>query len=123
MSDNRIAECPSCGQIFTLEDIVGSSDLEPVGMGFVNSDIEANMFHFRHVTPDCGAKLRIPVQVIAPHLDEPIPESILTDTDQCDGHCRTEDDWAACTQNCYYAPFRRFLITLVKRKWLSAPPV
>lgn len=121
MSDERFKRCPACDQWFTLKDILDNPELEPVGLSFEEGFPQANLFYFQHANGLCNSSFVIPVAQLIQLIDEPIPENILGGTDKCSAHCTQLDDWAACGQDCYYAPFRRFLINLIKRKGLSVP--
>ena len=123
MVDDKFKQCPACEQWFSLSDILENPDLEPIGLSFEKGLPEANLFYFSHVASHCGSTLVIPVRELLPLIGEPIPENILGGTEECERHCTRLADWAACGQDCFYSPFRRFLINLVKRKGLATPTV
>jgi hypothetical protein len=116
MAKRHVKKCPGCGEEFTLRRLLESSDIRPEGLSFEQKYPELNMFYFTHTAPDCGTTFVIPVGVFLTVLDEPVPSDILAGTAVCENHCLHIDDWTACSQNCYYAPFRRLLISMIKRK-------
>ncbi len=121
MSDEKLKRCPACGEWFTLQDILESPELEPVGMSFEDGNPRANLFYFQHNNSRCGSSFVIPVTELRVLIEEPVPENTLAGTDSCAAHCTRVDDWAACDHECSLAPYRRLLINLAKRKGLAVP--
>jgi len=107
-----------------MEDILYSSEIEPVGMLFPNDDFEWNMYYFNHAIESCGSTFVIPVREFLHLIDEPIPDTVLNGTDRCDGHCVSVTDIRECSQSCHYAPFRRFMLDLLsgRRSKAATPP-
>lgn len=108
--------CSGCRAQFTLEDFVRHADIEPIGMQFIDTDMKWNMFYFNHTCANCGSTILLPVSDFLPFIDETIPESVLTGTDVCERHCTDIRDLQECTQECHYAPFRRFLLKMLSAR-------
>lgn len=121
MSDDRFKQCQACKEWFTLTDILENPELEPTGLSFEKGSPEANLFYFVHTATHCGSSFVVPVRDLMSLIDEPIPANILGDTEICEAHCTQLEDWVACGQDCFYSPFRRLLLDMVKRKGLAIP--
>lgn len=123
MANEVFKECPSCGVQFTLRDILESSDIEPIGLTYEKRERDANMFYFNHKVDGCGTTFLVPVDKLASQTTPPRFENILEGTSDCEEHCSNIDDWQACGQPCFYAPFRRLLISMLERRQMVAKPV
>ncbi|MFN8177610.1 MAG: hypothetical protein U0167_06775 [bacterium] len=108
--------CPGCGSVFTLQQILSSPDIEPIGMQFIDPDNANNMYYFNHQCPSCGSTFVVPVNVFLPFIAEPVPDRALTGTEVCERHCLRIDDLNQCHAPCHYAPFRRFLLRMRERR-------
>jgi hypothetical protein len=115
VTDQDQKRCPGCGQNFTIADIVECRDFEPLGMQFVDPDLELDMFYFNHTDKKCGSTFVVPVKEFIPFVSEPIPQLVLSKTDRCSQHCLTTADLAECNEPCTFAPFRRFFIDMWQR--------
>lgn len=114
MRQHEIKTCPGCGANFALSQIIEGQDVEPVGMQFVDPELKWNMYYFNHVCTNCGSTFLISVMEFLPFIKEPIPESVMTGTEDCGGHCARLKDLEECQAPCMYAPFRRFLLGMKK---------
>jgi len=85
-------------------------------MQFTDSELKYNVFYFNHTCADCGTTILVPVTQFLSLIKKTIPERDLSGTDSCAGHCLHISDLAVCNQECYYAPFRRFLLGLIARR-------
>ena len=108
--------CPGCGTVFTLQEILSSPEVEPVGMQFLDTDPTHNVYYFNHVCPSCGSTFVIPVLAFLPFIAEPVPNLALTGTEVCEHHCLRIEDLNVCHAPCRYAPFRRFLLRMRKER-------
>ncbi len=116
--------CSGCGREFSLDDILNSGEIEPAGMQFIDEDFKWNVYYFNHMCDNCGSTFLIPVRDFLSVIPETIPETVLTGEDRCEQHCLRMSDLQECQQECYYAPFRRFLLSLiVNKKLVKGPPV
>jgi hypothetical protein len=110
--DRRIQRCPSCGQWFTLRDILESPLVQPIGVLFGDDGVGQHRYYFNHVREGCGTTFTIPVTAFIALIEEPIPAEAFTGTERCERHCAHIDDLSVCSQDCHYAPFRRFLLSM-----------
>ena len=108
--------CTGCKMEFTLEDILQKAEIIPQGMQIEDDDMNWNMFYFNHECAGCGSTFLIPVSEFLALIDEPIPSTLRAGTDLCEQHCTSLKDLSACSQDCRYAPFRRFLIKMLNEK-------
>jgi hypothetical protein len=69
-------------------------------------------FLFNH---KCGTTLSVPVSVFGDLYDGPKYKNILTDSEQCQGHCLDENDLSHCGTECKFA-FGREIIQVI-REW------
>lgn len=104
--------CPGCSALFTLEDLLRSPDIRPIGMLIETNDHSLNHYYFNHTCPSCGSTFVVPILDFLPLIREVVPERIMTGSDACEGRCTRIDDLAGCSAPCRYAPFRRFLLEL-----------
>ena len=109
-------KCPGCGTLFTLQQILSSPDVDPIGMQFDDADHENNMYYFNDVCPACGSTFVMPVLAFLPFIAEPVPDLALTGTEVCEKHCLRIEDLSACHAPCRYAPFRRFLLQMRRER-------
>ena len=112
----HVATCPCCGAGFTLEDLLTSPDVEPIGMILEDNEASWNSYYFNHVTANCGSTFTTHVETFAALLTEPVPSAIRTRSCDCEGRCTSLTDLAACGAECHWAPYRRFLSVLLSRK-------
>lgn len=111
-----VAICPFCGETFTVEDLITSSDIQPIGMVLNDDEATWNSYYFNHVTPQCGTTFTVRVGTFAPLLSEQVPAEIRTGECNCEGRCTSLTDLAECQVECHWAAYRRFLPNLVARK-------
>ncbi len=109
--------CTLCRAPLTLNALLTSADIRPIGMAFEPGDFANNCYYFNHECPGCGTTLLVPVERFLHLIPEDIPEAVLDGTEHCERHCRRVKDLKACHQPCHYAPFRRFLLDrLIQRR-------
>ncbi len=108
--------CPGCGTAFTMDQILESAEIEPIGMQLEDNDHAWNFYYFNHRCPSCGSTFVIPVLDFLPWITEPVPQATLTGTESCERHCMRLDDLGDCQARCRYAPFRRLLLRMRSRK-------
>lgn len=111
-----VVTCPCCGAGFTLEDLVSSPDIAPIGMMLEDNEADWNYYYFNHVAEGCGSTFTTHVETFAPLLPEPVPAAIRTLSCDCEGRCTSLNDLAACGAECHWAPYRRFLSVLLARR-------
>lgn len=110
-----LRDCPNCKVGFTLEDILTSPDIVPIGMLLHDDDASWNDYYFNHVAANCGTTFTVNVEVFAPLLSEPVPAAIRSGCCECEGRCTSLTDLDECHAECHWAPYRRFLRVLVSR--------
>lgn len=110
-----LRDCPNCKVGFTLEDILTSPDIVPIGMLLHDDDASWNDYYFNHVAADCGTTFTVNVESFASLLTEPVPASIRAGGCECEGRCTSLTDLEECRAECHWAPYRRFLRVLVSR--------
>jgi len=120
MNARKFKECPNCGHWFTALEIMESPTVEPIGMRFDEEDPTFNLYFFNHVCEGCNTTFVIEVDKFLPFIMEPVAEKALTGTDVCEGHCTNLADLRECTTNCHYAPFRRFLLSMIEIRKVKA---
>ena len=121
MSGEPVKTCPGCGRDFTLEELISDPRARPEGLTFEDGEPAHNLFFFTHTVPECGTTFVVPVEAFLTVIDEPVPDRIMTGTEVCERHCTRISDWAACSQACFHAPFRRFLLSMLERKRAMLP--
>jgi hypothetical protein len=120
MNREQFKQCPGCHKWLSLQDILTSDEIRPLGLVLSESDYETSLFYFQHEAPECRSSFVIPADWFESIIDEPIPDKIKTGTEHCEGRCIHIDDWTACKNDCHHAPFRRVLVRMVEeRKMLT----
>ena len=114
MSDEFLRECPGCSTLFTVNDILRCRDIEPIGMQFDPEDPELNLFYFNHIVSGCYSTFVVPVERFEDYLDEEIPDDVLKQTGRCEQRCVDLSDREPCSQKCRYAPYRHFMLRLIR---------
>lgn len=122
MLDQRIKKCSLCGQWLTAHDVIYDPRVKPIGMAFMDADISTAYYFFQHNAPNCGTSFLVNVQALTPFITEAVPPENKALTECCERHCVSLDDLRACRQECYYAPFRRFLHRMIALKEKTTPP-
>lgn len=118
-----VKQCPKCHRGFTLQEVLDSAEIQPIGMAFEPGAFENNLYYFNHGCPGCGSTFVLPVEQFVPYILEEIPPSVLDGSSACERHCRKLRDLEACGQPCFYAPFHRFLLErLVKQRAVRQRP-
>lgn len=113
---DRFKQCPGCGTWFSRGDFLANPELEPVGMQFEDGDFNFNMYYFTHDCPRCGSTFTVRVQDFLPFIEEEIPPEILAGSESCEQRCLKMEDLEICSQECAYAPFRRFLVAVLRAR-------
>jgi len=108
----------SCGACFTRDDLIRSPSLTPIGMLHLSGDpAAATIYCFTHTRWSCRTTFGLPVETFREEIREKIPETCLSGTAACEGHCSRIEDLEVCDNECSLAPYRRFLVErLVPRK-------
>ncbi len=107
-----------CGTWFSLDDILKNPVVTPIGMMLECDDPQRNYLFFNHSIDECQSTFAISVTEFEALIVEKIPDEILFGREQCNGHCATMYDISACRSACRWAPYRRFLLRLMKSREL-----
>ena len=116
MSSTNFKHCSKCGKQFSLEDFLTDPHLEPIGISTDYHEPRRCHFYFCHTLPECMTSMTVPVEFFLPGVEEPVPEESLRDTPACPRHCSTVADLRGCSANCTVAPYRRFILRLMKMR-------
>ena len=107
--------CGACKLVWpTWESFVFDSSVRLLGLQAVISDPDINLFVFEH---ECGSTVSILSKRLRHLLPEPArdaPAIRLMGSEQCNGHCLTLGDLAACDAPCSNARERE-LVRIVQR--------
>ena len=103
----------SCGAGFTIEDLILLRALDPIGM--VQNAGRPAIFFFTHVEANCLSTFGVPVEAFRDQIDEEIPPALAAGTDLCRSYCTSLESLEECGADCSLAPYRRFLLGLLKR--------
>jgi len=114
MDVQQFKQCPMCGTWFTVDDIIHSPEIAPIGMMAQIDNPEKNFFFFNHLRDGCHSTFAVSAEKFAPFITETVPEKVRFGEDVCPGHCASLGELAACQTACRWAPYRRFLLDLVK---------
>jgi hypothetical protein len=117
---DRFNQCPCCHAWLSVQDILESPLVEPLGMAFDQGDPGYNLLYFNHLVEGCGSTFTIEARRFAPFLPEEPPPEVKSDTPGCEHHCTSMRNLVACQASCHWAPFRRFMLLLRARRGLSA---
>ena len=116
MGQQHFKRCPGCGIWFTEDDIMTSPSVKPIGMAFMGVSINQIFYFFQHTDLTCGSSFLIEISKFTHLIEESIPEKSLYATKLCEGHCVDLHDLSECQTNCHNAPYRRYLLKMVKAK-------
>ena len=108
--------CPKCKLEFSLQDFLTRSDIEPIGLSTDFNGQGDCYFFFCHNAPECMTTLTIPMEFFLPAITEGIPHEQKLLKAGCPRHCTTIADLRCCGCTCYQAPFRRFMLELIKSR-------
>jgi hypothetical protein len=114
MTDQPVKQCPSCGERFTLRDIVESPSIQPKGM-VLDEGARYNLFYFDHCREGCGTTFTMQIEDFSELIDELVPQEALVWSEDCTRQCMKIEDVSLCEQQCRYAPFRRFLLSTLPK--------
>ena len=118
MKGDTFKQCPVCGTWFTLDNIIHSPEIEPIGMTLDPANDDNCFLYFTHSAPECMTTFVIPVEDLRPALDEELTAPRVHPGEGCSGHCTTIADLSACRQNCELAVYRRFMLKLMSNREL-----
>ncbi len=120
MENAKFKKCSKCGTWISKEEFISSAKIVPIGITFADEYYEISLYYFNHAIEGCDTTLTIPVTHFEDEIKEEIPDTKLTGTDQCRNLCTDIDKHAPCDQRCRFAPYRRFLLIMMKNKGLHA---
>lgn len=109
-------ECPYCKTWINLDQLVNDPQIRLIGMTFADDSIECVYYFFQHDLADCGTSFVVKAEFFVDYIGEPLPTHKLTNRDCCEQHCVNLSDLAACHQECYFDPFRRFMHQMIAAK-------
>jgi hypothetical protein len=113
---NDLKRCPSCGQLFSLEELLWDPTLIPVGMASDEEDSPRTMYYFTHEVPGCGTTFTIPAEMFRSAIDESVPEESLRGHVDCPRRCTRISEFQLCPNNCYWSPYRKLLVDMAERR-------
>jgi hypothetical protein len=116
MSNDVVKKCTLCGRGLTAMDLANNPDLKLVGMLCMPGENEKAYYFYQHEVKDCGTSIAVDIEVMKQFITESIPDEKLTLSKCCEEHCVNIKDLSECQQECYYAPFRRFLFKMIDQK-------
>ncbi|MBN1212085.1 MAG: hypothetical protein JXA92_05855 [candidate division Zixibacteria bacterium] len=116
MQKDVYKQCQNCLTRLSIDEIINSPAINPVGMTFREKEPGSACYLFEHNDDNCGATFSVDVNDFLPYITEDIPIEKLIYTDKCNGYCYDLDDIDECHDECYYAPFRRFLFKMIALK-------
>jgi len=116
MMQKPIKKCAYCKAELTIEDIIKSPQIKPIGMAFNDINTRAAFYFFQHDVPECGTSFLINVEEFAEYVNSPPDLEKLSMSDCCEEHCVSIDDFNSCQQACHYAAYRAFLLKMIEDK-------
>ncbi len=116
MSPDKFKQCPKCGVWLSLEDILSGPDVITIGMSLDSEDFTFNHYYFNHVVEGCNTTFAMSVMDFREFINEPIADDIMTGKPGCEQHCNSLTDTRLCGMKCRWAPFRRFMDEMMRRK-------
>lgn len=115
MYDTIVTECNLCKAKFTIQDLIFNPELHPLGMIYDDTRHTA-YYYYQHETPDCGTSFIIETELFKDYIEESTSSEKPTINNVCPRRCIMLKDLNACDNECYYAPFRRFLLHMADQK-------
>ena len=116
MNIEKFKQCPSCKKWFSSDEVIHNPEIKPIGMAYLEDEKNTAYFYFQHTVPGCGSSFLIEIKDFEPFLTEDIPPVSLINSHRCGGQCVDLFDLSACDNECYYAPFRRYILKLIEIK-------
>lgn len=111
--------CPCCSANFTAIELAQDPAIQVIGMSFIEDSIEEAYYFFQHETTECGSSFMVSVDAFESLIPEPIPCAKLALRACCEEHCVSVKDLAECKNECHFAPYRRFMLQMMKQKGAS----
>lgn len=115
MSEHNHKLCNYCKRTFSPQQLAEDPEVRPIGMVY-DDEIGKAYYMFQHESEDCGTSFTVNIRDFDPLLEEKIPELRMTLCEGCEEHCVNIKDLQECSQNCEFAPFRRFLLKMIAQK-------
>ena len=112
----KIKDCPKCKKEISLKDILEDPEFVPIGISIDDEDYSLNFYYFNHKSENCNTTFAILVEAFNSVIKEIIPTKILTNTSVCNGYCTDVENKNNCPNACQWAPYLRFLVTLIESK-------
>ncbi|MFH2035987.1 MAG: hypothetical protein ABIJ45_06255 [Candidatus Zixiibacteriota bacterium] len=111
-----IRNCSGCLIKICDEDILNNSDFIPIGLTSVNNSGEDIYFYFVHNVKNCQTTFAIAKKDIEHLIEETITNDNLYLTEKCNNYCYDIKSLEVCNNDCVNAPFRRFLLKIIKNR-------
>jgi hypothetical protein len=112
LNDVTFKICPNCGTKFSMHDLIYNPEIKPIGITIGQTNIQS-MFVFNHIKNNCNTTFAIQANTFTSLINEIIPPTIRFGLPECEGHCINLNDQIECQQNCKWAPYRRFFLSLM----------
>ena len=116
MNIEKFKQCPSCKKWLSSDEVLQDPEIKPLGMAYLEDEAGTAYYYFQHRVEGCGSSFLIDIKDFEPFIEENIPQVSLMASDYCGGHCVDLYDLKVCKNECYYAPFRRFILKLIEIK-------
>ena len=116
----KFKQCPLCRKWLSSDEVIKNPEIKPLGMAYLEDENNTAFYYFQHSVPGCGSTFLIDIKDFGPFMEEDIPQVSLMASKHCEGHCVDLYDLSTCRNECYYAPFRRFILNLISSKKKTA---
>lgn len=85
-------------------------------MAYLEDEAGTAYYYFQHAVSGCGSSFLINIKEFEPFIEEELPQVSLRGSGYCGGHCVDLHELSICNNECFYAPFRRFILRLLETK-------
>ena len=102
--------CTNCGKQWGRRDAyLADSDVVLIGYQANFADLDAGIFLFQHMVPECETTLAVELAEFTDMHDGPVFEVRKEDTADCPGYCKVKSNLEPCDQKCECAYVRKII--------------
>jgi len=111
-----IKQCPGCGNWLSINDILNSPDVLPIGMHIESANHKLHGMVFQHDSPRCQSSFQIDLESLAPLVSTSDRSERCSIPTECDRRCLTAYRDDPCPLNCSFTPYHELMLKILQSR-------